>query len=279
MDRKNHNAAISPVLVSVLFVLTCAGLRGFAQSRPLASSAPSAPPSSSVSPDTEAKGQRVVLDRVVAVINGDVILESDVQEETRFGALQPDEAEAGRNSAKTALQRLIDRDLILQQIRALQVKVVTPAQAEVDRQLTELRKEIPACAQYHCETDSGWHDFLRANGLTEPEVQAHWRQRLEILSFIQSRFGAGVRISRAEASEYYNKSFVPEFVKRKLKPPPLSAVSGRIEEILLQQRVNTFLRDWLQSLKDEGSVAILSAQYNDLGKPDPPEEDGKGDYP
>ena len=52
-----------------------------------------------------------VLDHVVAVINGSVILESDVQEEMRLAVLQPF-SDPGRNTPKRALQRLIDRDLI-----------------------------------------------------------------------------------------------------------------------------------------------------------------------
>ena len=36
-----------------------------------------------------AAGTGVVLDRVVAVVNGDVILESDVDEERRFEEIQP----------------------------------------------------------------------------------------------------------------------------------------------------------------------------------------------
>jgi hypothetical protein len=58
-----------------------------------------------------------VLDHVVAVINGSVILESDVQEDMRLSVLQPF-SDPGRNTPIKALQRLIDRDLILQEMRA-----------------------------------------------------------------------------------------------------------------------------------------------------------------
>ena len=78
-----------------------------------------------------------------------------------------------------------------------------------------------------------------------------------ILAFIQSRFGAGIRISQSEIEDYYRKDLVAEVARRKLPPPPLAEVSSRIQEILLQQRVNTFLDEWLQSLKQEGSVSIL----------------------
>jgi peptidyl-prolyl cis-trans isomerase SurA len=231
-------------------------------------------------PHTNApNGQLVVLDHVVAVINGDVILESDVQEEMRFAVLQPYRADPARNTAKSALQRLIDRDLILQQIKATQTNVPQPSPQQVNQQLEELRKQIPECAEYHCETDAGLSAFLRAHGLTQEEVEDHWRQRMRILSFIQSRFGAGVRISQAEIEAYYNNDFVPEFTRRNLHAPPLKTVSSRIGEILLQQRVNAFLQDWLRSLKDEGNVSILSAAYSDIGSPTGEPEDDTGDEP
>ena len=73
---------------------------------------------------------------------------------------------------------------------------------------------IPECVQYHCETEAGWQAFLKAKGLTEKEVEQHWAQRMLILSFIQSRFGSGVRITPAEIQDYYNKTLVPQLQRR-----------------------------------------------------------------
>src|ERR1700750_75371 len=56
----------------------------------------------------------VVLDRVVAVVNGDVILESDVDEERRFEEIQPYRS-ANNFTRERAIERLINRLLILQQ--------------------------------------------------------------------------------------------------------------------------------------------------------------------
>jgi hypothetical protein len=89
-----------------------------------------------------------------------------------------------------------------------------------------------------------------------------------LLSFIQSRFGAGVHITQPEIAQYYDKEFVPEFAKLHLHPPPLKDVASRIQEILLQRRVNGLLQEWLQSLKDSGNVSILSAGYNQVGSSD-----------
>jgi peptidyl-prolyl cis-trans isomerase SurA len=203
----------------------------------------------------------VVLDHVIAVINGSVILESDVQEEMRLAALQPF-TDPGRNTPKRALQRLIDRDLILQQMRTAE-ELTPPLPEEVQQRVNELRSLIPECTQYHCETDAGWQAFLKAKGLTQEEVEAHWKQRMMILAFIQSRFGSGVRITPAEIADYYHKVLVPQLQGR--TPPSLQTVSNRIEEILLQQRVSSLLLEWLQSLKSEGSVSILDPAYGQVG--------------
>jgi hypothetical protein len=203
----------------------------------------------------------VVLDHVVAVINGSVILESDVQEEMRLSVMQPF-SDPGRNTPKRALQRLIDRALILQELRTAE-ELKPPSPEEVQERLNELRRLIPECAQYHCETDAGWQAFLKAHGLTEKEVDAHWKRRMMILSFIQSRFGSGVRITPAEIADYYHKVLTPQLQGR--TPPPLQTVSSRIDEILLQQRVSSLLLEWLQSLKSEGSVSILDPAYGQVG--------------
>ncbi len=244
-------------------------------------SAPRAPapasPVASIPPVPIPKGA-VVLDHVVAVINGSVILQSDVNEEMRYAVLQPFSVDSTRNTPQRALQRLIDRDLILQQMQTAQT-VTPPAPEEVQERLTQLRAVIPDCARYHCVTDAGWRDFLSANGLTGKEVQAHWSQRMLILAFIQSRFGSGVRITPAEISDYYNKTLVPQFHGKPVKPPPLSDVSSRIEEILLQQRVSSLLLEWLQSLKSEGSVSILDPAYGRVGTTGSGEDSASGGQP
>jgi peptidyl-prolyl cis-trans isomerase SurA len=212
----------------------------------------------------------VVLDHVVAVINGSVILESDVSEEMHYAVLQPFSINGVRNTPQRALQRLIDRDLILQQMKTVQA-LPPPSPEELKERITQLRAVIPECAQYDCQTDAGWQAFLKANGLTEKQVEAHWSQRMLILSFIQSR--------PAEIKDYYDKSLLPQFHDKAVKPPVLAAVSSRIEEILLQQRVSSLLLEWLQSLKSEGSVSILDPVYGKVGTTGSGDDSDSGGQP
>jgi len=197
-----------------------------------------------------------VLDGVVAVVNGDVILESDVDEERRFENIQPYRGSATDFSRDRAVQRLIDRTLILQQA-ALEPDQTSVTEEELDRQLKTLRHDIPVCKQYQCETDAGWMKYLEANGFTQKEFRDRWRKRMALLRLIQVRFRSGIHISDDEIKNYYEKVMLPEYAKQKVTPPKLETVSTRIEEVLLQQQVGNLLRDWLQSLRVQGSVWVM----------------------
>jgi hypothetical protein len=200
-----------------------------------------------------AGGNPVELDRVVAVVNSDLILESDVDAEQRFQAFQ-----LGSTKPKTReelINRLINRALILQQI-AIQPEPPIP-ESEVDAELIGLRKTIPKCEAYHCETDAGWEKFVRDQGLTLPELRAHWKLRIEVLQFIEERFRMGIRITDKEIEDYYKTTLLPEYQKQNAQAPPEDSIKDKIQEILLQQQVDKLLEDWLTTLRAQGSVRIL----------------------
>jgi len=195
------------------------------------------------------------IDRVVAIVNGDLILDSDVDEERRFTAFQPYRDPNANFSRDNAIERLINRDLILQQIK-LQPAANVP-DAEVKKELDVLRKSIPECKQYACETDAGWTKFLAAHGFTQTELMARWRARMEVLQFIEERFRMGIRIQPADIKDYYEKTMLPQYEKQHVTPPKLEAISDRIQEVLLQEQVSNLLGDWLKSLRAQGSVVVL----------------------
>ena len=200
--------------------------------------------------------QGTMIDAVVAVVNGDVILESDVDEERRFEQIQPYRRTAAEFMREHAIQRLIDRALILQQAQLEPEDTI--ADTALDAQLTTLRKDIPECKKYQCDTDAGWEKFLLDHGFTPEEFRERWRQRMVLLRFIEVRFRSGIRISNDEIKAYYEKTMLPEYAKQKVTPPQLETISNRIEEVLLQQQVGALLQDWLKSLRAQGSVRMIA---------------------
>jgi peptidyl-prolyl cis-trans isomerase SurA len=236
----------------VLLAAPCAAAQTAAQRNATSKTKPEPKPEAPKMPTVEG----TPIDRVVAIVNGDLVLDSDVDEEQRFQVLQPFPTPG--NVAFTrdkAIERLINRDLILQQAKLQPDSAV--ADADVDKELTNLRKNLPACKEKHCETDAGWSSYLASNGFTPDLMRQRWKQRMQVLSFIEDRFRMGINISQADIKEYYEKTFVPEFARQNATAPKLDAVSERIQEVLLQQRVSTLLNDWLRSLRAQGGVIVL----------------------
>lgn len=198
----------------------------------------------------------VMLDRVVAVVNNQAILASDLEQEKRLSALEPREAARGAETPQQTLQRLIGRALIEQQIRQEEALATEPTPEEVAARLAELRKQVPACVRQNCASDAGWKTFLDSHGLTQAQVETYLRRRIEVLRFIEMRFRQGIRIGPEEIASYYHDTLLPQYAPGEAIPP-LEQVSPRIEEILLQQHVNVLFSDWLDNLRKQGEVEVL----------------------
>jgi peptidyl-prolyl cis-trans isomerase SurA len=195
------------------------------------------------------------MDRVVAIVNGDLILDSDVDQERRFSALLPYGEAGGEYTRDAAIQRLINRDLILQQIKLQPGYDVSEEAATKD--LESLRKSIPACKQFDCETTAGWDRFLASEGFTEATLTGLWQMRMEVLAFIEQRFRMGIKITPIQIRTYYDTDLRKQYAAQHATPPPLRTISSRIQEVLLQQQVSSLLDDWLRSLRAQGSVVVL----------------------
>jgi len=77
------------------------------------------------------------------------------------------------------------------------------------------------------------------------------------LQFVEERFRMGIRISQAEIDDYYKTTLLPAYQKESATAPAEATIADRIQEILLQQRVDTLLDDWLTALRAQGGVTIL----------------------
>ncbi|HTW49415.1 MAG TPA: hypothetical protein VMD92_15785 [Acidobacteriaceae bacterium] len=234
-------------------VLAAAPLLAQTQAQPQAQAPPQpAPP---VLPGS------VELDHVVAIAGASVILQSDVVQEMHLSALEPLQVLPGQNTPAAALRRLIDRTLILEQMREQDQPVDTPL-PEVQKAVADLRKTIPACENGRCGTEEKWDYFLRTNDLNPELVEQRWSQRMAILRFIDLRFRSGIRVAPDQISAYYQKTLVPALEKDHETAPPLADVSDRIREILLQQQVSGLFQDWLGSLRDQGNIRIVDEAYS-----------------
>jgi parvulin-like peptidyl-prolyl isomerase len=198
---------------------------------------------------------QVIVDRMAAVVNKRVILESELDQAARVEYLIQGKAikdgRLSRTELEAVLDQLIDRSLLEQQI--VHPDLLAPSQEELAVRLKDIRDGIPGAS-----SDEGWKALLQSYGVTEQDVVEHITSEFRVLRLVDLRFRGLVRIDKSAIARYYEGKFVPELHHRGATPPPLEAVSSQIEKILVEQRVNDMLNEWLQTLRSQAHVDRIS---------------------
>ncbi|HWZ43466.1 MAG TPA: hypothetical protein VNW97_08305 [Candidatus Saccharimonadales bacterium] len=194
-----------------------------------------------------------VVDRMVAVVNKHVVLQSELEQEVRvdFMLRGLPLAQATTTEIEAMLERLIDQSLLQQQILA--TTIVDPSAEELAEGLRKLRAGIPGA-----QDDAPWQTMLAAYGIDERDVEAHIAAQLRLLRFIDLRFRALTRVDRVAVTAYYQQEFLPERRKQGLPEPALADVFRQIEALLVDQRINSLLNDWLATLRSQADVRKLA---------------------
>ena len=191
-----------------------------------------------------------VIDRVVATVNGHPILQSDVDETVRYEALLQDKPLSAISSAQSeaTLQRLVDQELIRQQMGEMPVDVDSEA----------MQSKIADIRAQHGATPQQWQEHLKAYGLTEQEFTQRLENQLRTMTFVDHRLRPSIVIDRSAVETYYRNTFLPELHKRGTQQdPPLADVQSQIREVLTQQRIDETLTVWLRNLRQQSRVRIL----------------------
>jgi hypothetical protein len=195
---------------------------------------------------------QVVVDRIAAVVNRRVILESELDQSVRVEALlQNRPLDETSGSRRATLDQWIDRILLEQQI--VESDVVDPTPEELAARLKEVRAQVDGAT-----TDEGWQKALAAYALTEHDVEDHLISEFRVLRFVDMRFRGLVRVDQTAIAYYYQDKFVPELGRRGAPAPPLADVSGKIEKILVEQRMDTLLNELLQNLHAQGHIERMA---------------------
>ena len=193
--------------------------------------------------------QAQVVDRMVAVVNKRVILDSELDQAARVEFLLQGKPIEKLTTADRAavLERLIDRSLLDQQI--VNGAMLDPAPEELAAKIKEVRERMPGAA-----ADERWNATLAAYGLTQQDVEEQLTSQSRTLRFIDLRFRGLVRVEKDAIATYYQDRFLPEVRKRHVTEPKLSEVSDKIEQILVEQRIDDLLNSWLETLRAQAHI-------------------------
>jgi hypothetical protein len=203
-----------------------------------------------------------VIDRIIATVNGQVILQSDWDEALCYEALLTNRtlAQISDKDRRAVLYRLIDQELLREQMNS--ADFAHASDAEVLVKVAEARKLYPQAA-----SAQAWQSLLAQFHLTEKDLLAHIRQQIDVMRLVDARLRPTVEIDSKSVEAYYRDQFVPKLKQAGGSAVPLAEVSAKIRELLTQQKVSELLVSWLQTLRSQGQVHIpgVTPAANDPG--------------
>jgi SurA-like protein len=202
-----------------------------------------------------------IVDRIVATVNGHAILQSDwedaVHYETFIAAHSPERVTFA--DRKAALDRLIDQELLRQQIRSADFQHASDQEIAV--RIQEIRRQYPGAA-----SESGWHAALTRYGLTEKELKNRVALQLDLLRLVDARLRPTVQIDSKSIESYYNQELLPQLRQSGAQQIPLAQASPKIKELLTQRKIDQLLTAWLQTLRTGSEIRTQPAAPDSQGQ-------------
>lgn len=173
-----------------------------------------------------------VVDRIVARVENDVILLSDVRALGRYQQFLDGKSETDAQ----VLDRLIDQWIV--RTEADVSHSPRPSEADIDRGLSRVRNSFGSEQEYEARRKQA--------GLSEQDVRAMVASQLYLSNYLDSRFRPAVQIDPKEIEDFYQTAVVPRAKARGQAPPTLDAARDAIQEALIQNGINQQADQWLK---------------------------------
>ena len=186
-----------------------------------------------------------VVDRIVARIEDDIILESQVRELGAFQQLVEGRAE----SDDQLLSELIEQWVV--QTEAAEVRFPQPAQSEVDRELERVSSRFASPDAYSAR--------LNELGLSPNQVRQLLTRQIYVERYVDYKFRPTVQVETADIDAYYHNELLPELAKKNQPAPPLADVEEQIRELLVQRGISGLASKWLDDTKSHLKIDMTPA--------------------
>ena len=173
-----------------------------------------------------------LLDRMVARVENDIILLSDVRELSRYQQFVDGKAE----SDKEILDRLIDQWIVRNEAKA--ALFPQPSEEDVDRSLRRLKRSF--------SSPEAFEERKKQTGLSDEDVLRMLKSQLYLSNYLDTRFRPSIQIDEPAIEDFYKTRVVPRAESRGQTPPTLEAAHDFIQEALVQRAINVQADKWLK---------------------------------
>jgi hypothetical protein len=187
-----------------------------------------------------ARGDEVI-DRVLAVVGGEMITLTDVTAARDLGLVP---APATGDPVRAVLARLIDRELILAEVD--RYAPPEPAADALDRAARAVRARFP--------TDAAFQRALQRSGIDEPHLRETLREDLRIQAYLDQRFAVPAP-SDSDLQQYYRAH--PQAFTRGGELLPFDAARAQVADAIIAERRNVLVDQWVAGLRRRGDITDL----------------------
>jgi len=197
-----------------------------------------------------AQASAVTVDRIVAVVNNEVITLSELEEAVAEAKIPPPQSQIQHE----ILKKMIEKKLQLQYAKK---KGISVNQEELQTALQDIKK------RNNFPTDQALKDALAAEHLSLEQYQADLKEQLLLLKLVNREVRSGILIDEAELLDYYTRhlgSFSePESFKvsQIFFSLPANANSSTVSD------VKTKASHVLELLQNGGDFRELARQYSE----------------
>ena len=197
-------------------------------------------------------------DRVLAVVDEDPVLASDIDRVVKLGLMKPNPGESEPAFRRRVLNSLLEELLRFHEIDRYGF-VQVPVE-EIEENVAKIRAQFA--------DEAAFKKALKDVGLDLQGLRQLVARQLLVLTYVDERLGARVFVSLDDISKYYKNVLTPEMQKGGQPVPPLDEVREEIREVLKQQRMNQELEKWTEELRAAADVVIYPDEAGN--KPLPP---------
>jgi len=177
-----------------------------------------------------------VVDRIVARIEGDIILLSDVEKLSHYQQFLDGKSQTNEE----ILQLLIDQWVV--RTEAETSRFPAPSPVDVQRNVERVKKSFASSQEYEARKNE--------TGLTDAEISEMAGAQLYLSNYLDSRFRPSVQIDPKAIEDYYQTGVVARAKARGVQPPTFEAARDLIQEFLVQQGINDEANRWLKESRN-----------------------------
>ena len=190
--------------------------------------------------------RQTTIDRIVARVDTDIILLSDVRALQRYQQLVDGKSETDAQ----VLDRLIDQWVVRNEADTAQFP--HPASDAIDKGVERVQKSFTSPEEY----DTKKKDV----GLTDSDVRKMVAAQMYLSNYLDSRFRPSTHVEPKDIQEFYEKAVLPRAQARGQEAPSLDAARDVIRDALIQRSIDEQADRWLAESRSRIVVEKMPEQ-------------------